>query len=427
MSSTVVDLEGARGPEVGGKAAPLAELLRAGFDVPAGFVVPRCVFRDVVAGLGIAGPTQEAREKLLATALPPSVDGAIVRALDRLTGRSASGCVAVRSSSSSEDTDRRSAAGQHHSALAVRGRVGVRDAIRACWASTWNERAVAYRAHGARGEGGARSDEGAGADAGEMAVLVQEWVDPHVSGVMFTWPEATGGSGAVTVIEATWGIGDGLVSGRVTPDSWTVDGTGVLARRIGAKAERGDRVGGRIVTSPVPAADRARPCLRDDDVRTLHGLGVRISQVLGGPRDVEWALEGDRIRVLQARPVTAELPAPAPAPQAPGRDVLRGVAGAAGTATGRVRHVRGPADFRRVRPGDVLVCRETDPAWTPLFTVAAAVITATGGVLSHAAIVAREVGIPAVLGVEAATARLAADAVVHVDGGTGAITLVGPK
>ena len=425
MSSAVVDLDAACGPEVGGKAAPLAELLRAGFDVPPGFVVPVSVFRDAVAGLDIAGPPQEVREKLLATALPPSVDGAIARALDRLTGRSASGCVAVRSSSSSEDTDRRSAAGQHHSALAVRGRVGVRDAIRACWASTWNERAVAYRALGARGGRGGRSDESAGADAGEMAVLVQEWVDPQVSGVMFTWPGMAGGSGAVTVIEATWGIGDGLVSGRVTPDYWTVDGTGVSARRIGAKAERGDRVGGRIVTSPVPAADRARPCLRDDDVRTLHALGVRISQALGGPRDVEWALEGDRIRVLQARPVTAELPAPAP--QVPGRDVLRGVAGAAGTATGRVRHVRGPADFRQVRPGDVLVCRETDPAWTPLFTVAAAVITETGGVLSHAAIVAREVGIPAVLGVEAATARLAADAVVHIDGDAGAITLVGPK
>ena len=95
MRPAVIDLDVARGPEIGGKAAPLAELLRAGFDVPPGFVVPRSVFRDAVAGLGIAGPTQEVREKLLATALPPSVDGAIARALDRLTGRSASGCVAV--------------------------------------------------------------------------------------------------------------------------------------------------------------------------------------------------------------------------------------------------------------------------------------------------------------------------------------------
>ena len=452
-----IDLAVARGPAVGGKAGPLAELLRTGFDVPPGFVVPTDLFRDALAALpgtgtpassppgpdsgravrGDAGP--EVREQILAAELPPRATADIATALDRLTEQSASGCVAVRSSSSSEDTDRSSAAGQHHSALAVRGRAGVIAAIRACWASTFSDRAVAYRARPAAENG-----------TDEMAVLVQEWIDPEVAGVMFTHPRGPGGPGAVTTVEATWGIGEGLVSGRVTPDSWTVDETGVRARRIGSKAERGDRVSGRIITKPVPEADRTRPCLTDDDVRRLHGIGVRIVQALGGARDIEWALADGRLWILQARPVTAELPSGDPAaPAVPaagaqragaqgaadrdpagdpprpddgaGPAMLHGVAGAAGTASGPVRHVCGPADFRRVRPGDVLVCRETDPAWTPLFTVAAAVVTETGGLLSHAAIVAREVGIPAVLAVPGASTALVADVLVRVDGNSGTV------
>lgn len=409
MSTTLIDLAEARGSEVGGKAGPLAELLRAGFDVPPGFVVPTPVFRQVVSGLERTATDAERRGRILEAELPPGLAAHLGAALDRLTEHCDSGCVAVRSSSSSEDTDRRSAAGQHHSVLGVRGLEAVTRAIRECWESTWSDRALAYGAAGV---------------VGEMAVLVQEWVDPQVSGVMFTRPQ---GSGDVSVIEATWGIGDGLVSGRVTPDSWTVDGSGVVRRRVGGKARREDRLGGRIVWTSVSGRDRARPCLSDDDVLRLHDLGSRIAARLGGARDIEWVLDGDRIRVVQARPVTAEIPSRAPELREHNggtlhNGTLHGIAGAVGTATGPVRHVRGPADFRRVRPGDVLICRETDPAWTPLFSVAAAVVTETGGVLSHAAIVAREVGIPAVLAVEGAMERLAPGVQVHVDGSAGSVT-----
>jgi len=425
----LVELADARGPDIGGKIAPLAELARVGFDVPNGFVVPAAEFRSAVAGLNIDGPTKAAREELLRRGLTSRLGNEVDAALDRLTRAAPTGYVAVRSSSSSEDTNGHSAAGQYDSVLAVRGGDQVRTAILTCWASTWTDRAVAYRA---------RQSDGAARDqAGGMAVLVQEWVDARVSGVMFV-------QGATTVIEASWGLGEGLVSGRVTPDSWTVEAGRIVARRLGAKLVRSDRVEGEVVTSEVSAADRERPCLTSGEARRLSVVGEEIARVCGGARDIEWALDGVGIRILQARPVTADLPgvedASAPgeprgkegasgsAPAAPtgaaaGQAVLRGIPGAAGTATGPVRHVRGPADFRLVRPGDVLVCRETDPAWTPLFTVAAAIITEVGGALSHAAIVAREVGIPAVLAVPDAAESLAAGALVHVDGGAGEVWL----
>lgn len=160
----------------------------------------------------------------------------------------------------------------------------------------------------------------------------------------------------------------------------------------------------------------------------MDELGGHVTRVLGGPADIEWALTGHRIHVLQARPVTAPMPQSQATAQRRQSDHpgLQGLSASAGIATGSVRVITGPSDFRRVGPGDVLVCRHTDPAWTPLFQVAAAVVTETGGVLSHAAIVAREVGMPAVLGVPEATRALPDGATVTVDGGAGSIHLTEP-
>ncbi|WP_350353349.1 PEP/pyruvate-binding domain-containing protein [Microbacterium sp. A8/3-1] len=406
----IVDLIDAEHSTVGGKAAPLAELARAGFDVPSGFVVPATTYQAAATALGLTelsnDHADEARSRILSSRLPDGVTDDVSRALKRITEGASTDYVAVRSSSIAEDSDDASAAGQHDSVLALRGTEQVCQAILTCWASLWTERAVAYQARQA-------SQAALG-----MAVIVQRFVDANVSGVMFT--------GATTAIEATWGIGERLVSGHITPDSWRITDSGIVERRRGSKTERTDRRDGQLVTRHTASTEQEELCLTDRDVLRLRALGEEVSSTLGGPRDIEWAIGDDTIWVLQARPITAlvpDSPAPALASTADGCITTTGKPASPGIATGPVRLVRGPADFPKVKRGDVLVCQHTDPAWTPLFTIASAVVTETGGVLSHAAIVAREVGIPAVLAIPRATELLTPSSTVTVNGNTGHIVV----
>lgn len=406
----IVYLNDAEPSTVGGKAAPLAELTRDDFNVPTGFVVPTTTYQAAAAALGLTelslGRAEEARSRILNSQLPDSVVEDIARALHHITEGAPTDYVAVRSSSVAEDSAHASAAGQHDSILAVRGTDQACQAILTCWASLWTERAVAYQAR--------QTPQ----TPGGMAVLIQRFVDASVSGVMFT--------GTTSVIEAVWGIGERLVAGHITPDSWRVTDSEIIERRPGAKTKRTDREKGQLVTRSTATAEQNELCLTDRNVLRLDALGQNISTTLGGPRDIEWAIEGDTIWVLQARPVTSVIPdSTAPSPTDTAAGILIGEPASPGVASGPVRLVRGPSDFAKVKRGDVLVCRHTDPAWTPLFTIASAVVTEVGGVLSHAAIVAREVGIPAVLAVPHATELLTPSSVVTVNGSTGHISLLG--
>ncbi|WP_436536058.1 PEP/pyruvate-binding domain-containing protein [Actinoplanes sp. HUAS TT8] len=393
----LIDLIDADAATAGGKAAALGRLLRAGLPVPPGFVVPTTVYDQVAAGLssGDAGTT---RGLLAEAVLPPELPGRIEQELARMGDPP----VAVRSSATSEDTADATAAGQHDTFLGVSGTAAVADAVRRCWASVWSDRAVAYRHRAATTE------------PPGVAVLVQELVDAEVAGVLFT--------GTDVRVEGSWGLGESVVAGRVTPDSWTVSGDRVVGRMLGGKTTRVDRQDGTVVTREVDPADRERFCLPDEEVLRLAHLGREVARLLQQPQDIEWAYARGRIWLLQARPITSELPDLA-TPADGDTTVLTGTPGSTGVARGPVRVVRGIGDFGRVRSGDILVCRTTDPAWTPLFGVVAAVVTETGGVLSHAAIVAREQGLPAVLAVGEATTTLHEDAMVEVDGSTGRITV----
>lgn len=389
----MVTLAGAHPATCGGKAAALGALLRAGLPVPPGFVVPFDAHR--------AGP------RPVAGPLPADLLDALRLGLAELGDPP----VAVRSSAASEDTTRASAAGQYDSFLAVHGLVAVADAVRACWASLHAPRAAAYHDHGRT------PDEDA------MAVLVQRHVDAEVSGVMFTPADAAG----TTDIESSWGLGPSVVGGTVTPDAYRVVEDGTVTRTVADKRTRLDRHGAGLVTRHVPADRRDRPTLDDAAARRLTRLGRQVAAELGGPQDIEWAIGADeRVWVLQARPVTAAPPPPSPALTPASAAVLSGTPGSRGTATGTARIVRGPGDFGRVRPGDILVCPCTDPAWTPLLRLAAGVVTELGGVLSHAAIVAREQRIPAVLAVTDATTRLVDGTLVTVDGAAGTVAPANP-
>jgi len=156
--------------------------------------------------------------------------------------------------------------------------------------------------------------------------------------------------------------------------------------------------------------------------REVAALGEQVAQTLNGPQDIEWAIAGGRVWLLQARPITAALPPTTSATRLlPGTITLTGTPASTGVATGTARTVRGPDDFDRVCPGDILICPFTDPAWTPLLRIVAGVVTATGGALSHAAIVAREYGIPAVLAVPGAMVVIPDGATITLDGATGTV------
>lgn len=377
----------------GGKAATLSVLLRAGLPVPDGFVVS---FDELACLEGSAHAD-----------LPDVLRDAVARELDQMGDP----VVAVRSSAANEDTEGASAAGQYESILGVRGAADVCEAITVCRASARSSRVTDYWSRTA----GNTSDS-----TPEMAVLVQRLIAADVSGVMFT-PVQDGGS---TRIEASWGLGLAVVGGTVTPDSYEIAPDGTVQFTIGRKETRIDLnqdIAG-LTNSPVDEQMRTARTLSNEDVKSLAELGSQIATLLGGPQDAEWAIADGKMWILQARPITAALPPSSSfEPITPGA-MLTGTPGSHGVVTAQARIVRGLSDFGQVRPGEILVCPYTDPAWTPLFTIAAGVIAETGGTLSHAAIVAREYGIPAVLGVAGALQRIHDGDRITLDGTAGTVT-----
>ncbi len=426
-------------PSVGGKAANLGELTRAGFPVPSGFVVRSEGFLAAMDAGGVRAELQrvtadaqpddaaslesasaELRALVRRADMPADLRAAVDEAYRQLSAGAGSGAdvsVAVRSSAAGEDGADSSFAGMNESFTNVRGVDDLAARIVDCWASVYGPRVISYRA--SRGE----DHEPA------IAVVVQIMVTVERSGVAFSVDPTTGDTNRL-VLEAVRGQGEVVVGGLVQPDTYVVDRAAGAVVEVTVGHQHFKIVSGsdgqdRRVDLDSDEAD-AR-VLDDDEILALASMVERIEAHYGRPQDVEFALDDAGIHIVQARPITTLGPtAPGgsahlgvPGPASSTEPLVHGLAASPGVGRGVVRVLTSPADGHRMQDGEVLVAPTTNPDWVPTLRRAAAVVTDRGGMTCHAAIVSRELGVPAVVGTRTATTTLRDGDEVIVDGDHG--------
>ncbi len=428
-------------PVVGGKNASLGEmysgLRAAGVRVPNGFATTADAYRHFMRASGLdkriaalvsdlhtddlaqlSERGRAIRQAILAADLPEDLQTAIVAAYEAL-GDGLDADVAVRSSATAEDLPDASFAGQQETYLNVRGRASLLDACRRSFASLFTDRAISYRA-----------DKGFDQLQIALSIGVQRMVraDLGTSGVMFTLDTETGFRDVI-LINASYGLGEPIVQGSVTPDEYYVfkptlkEGFApILQKAIGSKEFKlvYDEGGSRgVKTVPVAPGDRVRAALDDPQILTLARWACAIEDHYSRlrqtptPMDIEWAQDGrtGELFVVQARPETVHARDEVRTLDqyrltSRGRVLLTGRSVGSKIAAGPVRVIPNASDLLHFRHGEVLVTDKTDPDWEPIMKKAAAIVTNRGGRTCHAAIVSRELGVPAIVGTETGTASL---------------------
>jgi len=457
---------------VGGKAAGLGEMIRAGIPVPPGFVVTSEAYKKFIYETGIAGYIKNVleeylksgspeeyehvaeliRSKFIRTPMPKKLRDAIVEAYRRLGEKVGveNPRVAVRSSATVEDLPEASFAGQQDTYLNVQGEDEVVEHVKKAWASLWTARALSYR-----------DSLNISHEDAYMAVVVQKMVNSRSSGVMFTLHPVTGDESKI-VIESIWGLGEYIVGGIVTPDSFVVDKNtlDIIEKRISTKKTKAlfyDPRTGRNIEVKIPSTEEEldelkkehpeiaeliekfgmrpdTPSLSDEEVKRLARIALKVEEHFGRHMDVEWAIDSEieppnNMFLVQARPETVwsqrrkkEEEKVEEKAEETGKVLVRGVPASPGVASGRVKVALTVEEAaKKMEKGDILVTKMTDPDWVPYMKIASAIVTDEGGMTAHAAIVARELGIPAVVGTGNATEVLKDNMVVTVDGSRGVV------
>lgn len=388
--------------QAGGKGANLGEMIASGFPVPSGFVVTATAYLTAIERSGIREALQsaeaqaadatseeltaladQARSLILSHDLPVDTRTAIIEAYHQL----GDGFVAVRSSATAEDTADTSFAGMNETFTNVSGPQDLVDAVRRCWASLYGARVLAYRA------------ELGLVDEPAIAVVVQRMIASDRSGVMFTVDPA---SRDELVIEGAFGLGEVVVGGLVEPDTYGVDRQSLTLRglRVGHKNMR-------IVSGPdgdqvesLEGEAGWRRVLSDDEVGAIAAIGMEIEAHYDAPQDIEWCYVDGELFIVQSRPITAIGGAGAASAHEP---VLHGLGVGSVRAIGVVRVLSSPDEGAKLAEGEILVAKMTSPDWVPILRRTAGLITDAGGTTCHAAIVSRELGVPAVVGTRRAT------------------------
>ena len=443
---------------VGGKNASLGEMISQlpdGVRVPTGFATTSYAFKQflknndldnrinsLLQGLDtnnlmqLSEVGQQIRESILAQPFPRDLEDAIRLQFNKLNGQSSSASYAVRSSATAEDLPDASFAGQQESFLNVEGIDQVLVKVKEVFASLYNDRAISYRVH----KGFAHADVALSAGVQRMVRS-----DLAASGVMFTI-DTESGFEDVVFITSSYGLGETVVQGAVNPDEYYVhkpmlakDKKSIVRRNLGSKliqmrfASSSEKIqsGHAVTTVDVPAEMRNRFSLSDEDVVELAKYAVLIEKHYKRAMDIEWGKDGNdgQLYILQARPETVKSQQVGTTEvryklKSKGSVLAQGRAIGQKIGTGPVRLVNSSAEMGLVKAGDILVTDMTDPNWEPVMKLASAIVTNRGGRTCHAAIIARELGIPAVVGCGDATLKLMDQALVTVscsEGDTGFI------
>ncbi len=428
-------------PIAGGKAANLGELTSAGFNVPGGFVLTTAAYDYFLEENGLVPKIEATMKKVDVTSetslqeasvgvrkafeegkVPDDLRLEVLKEFHHLfEGKRKAGLVAVRSSATAEDLPTASFAGQQDTFLNIGDPDDLIDKVRKCWSSLFTPRAIAYRAN-----------KGFEHSKVKLAVVVQKMVNSEVAGIMFTVDPNS--ELPHIIVEAGYGLGESIVGGKVTPDTYVVDKfhTKILNKIISKqtwKLVRGKT--GETVKADVEPALASEQKLTDDQILEIADVGNQIELHYNKPMDIEWCLEGGDFYVVQARPVTTLGGNGKGARMSEGKCevgeqkkqnvIVKGLGASPGVSSGPVRVLKEEDSLDVVRQGDILVTVMTSPDMVPAMTRAAGIVTDEGGMTCHAAIVARELGIPCIVGAREATKKLSDGMVITVDGTRGMV------
>jgi len=425
-------------PQVGGKNASLGEMRREltskGVSIPDGYAITADAYRYLLETAGITENLKKIlsdldthdienlnergrkiRSLIYGAELPEDLKSEILKAYTKLCDEYGENTdVAVRSSATAEDLPDASFAGQQETFLNVRGADDLVRDVHRCWASLYGARAIYYRV-----------EQKFPHEQVSIAVVVQKMVDAEEAGVLFTNHMTTGED--VTIIEAAWGLGESVVSGAVSPDTYIVDNKtfDIRQKKVATKQTMliRDKKTRKNKKTDVPENKKNAQVLPDDVIVKLAKLGQIVLEHYGKPQDIEWAVVDHEIYLLQSRPITTIQKREARGGMASGEVILEGLGASPGMASGKVKVVEGMGELDKVLQGDILVTKMTTPDMVPAMKRSAAIVTDEGGMTCHAAIVSRELGTPAVVGTREATRALKDGQVVTVDGEKGHVML----
>jgi pyruvate,water dikinase len=432
----------------GGKGASLAEMYNNHFPIPSGFIVTAQAYsyfiensglnkkiNEILADIDIQDTkkldeaSKKIKEAMAAASFPLELNEAIIEAYDVLdvdkpTSENASRpaltilknsheppFVAVRSSATTEDLADASFAGQQESFLNTKGEKELLQKVKECFASLFNARAIYYRIK-----------KGFGPTNSSLAVVVQRMIDSDKSGVIFSKSPVS--EDEDIVIEAVWGLGEGIVSGRIKPDNYVVNknleefkikSSSIANKKVAITRDSSGK--NHIVKLTEQRSNQQ--VLTTYEIKILSQYARKLEEHYKKPQDIEFAISGNEIYIVQSRPITTKFAAEKK--EIKGEIILSGLGASPGVASGRVKIIFNLSELEKIKKGDILVTEMTNPDMVVSMQKAAAIVTDEGGVTSHAAIVSREMGIPAVVGTGDATKKLKEGQMITVDGSNGKV------
>lgn len=420
----------------GGKGASLGEMWNAGLPVPPAFIVTAEAYRyfiretkldkkirEILKDVDVNNPeelnkkSEEIRKLILDAKMPKDLEIIIIESYNRLCEESGEEevFVAVRSSATAEDLPDASFAGQQETYLNIKGAENVVKAVQRCFASLFTPRAIFYR-----------EQKGFDHFKVALAVVVQKMVNSEKAGVLFT-VNPINQNYEEMVIEGAWGLGEGVVSGVVTPDTYIIDKKTLTPKSISVARKdvmfiRDEK--GETKKVETPEDLREKRVLSDEELRKLAEMGLTIEKHYGKPMDIEWGIEKGNIFMLQARPITTldkKKGETSKESEELGEIILKGIGASPGLASGKVKIIYDIKEIDKIEEGDILVTKMTTPDMVPAMKKASAIVTDDGGLTCHAAIISRELGTPCVVGTQRATEILKDNMVVTVDGEKGIV------